>query len=147
AAVERLTNAPNSQFPGEWTRDGTMLAFTQFGSGTNADIWLLSRAAGPPVSFLRTSFVEMQPAFSPDGRWLAYCSNESGTEEVYVRAVNAGGSKWKVSTNGGREPLWRASGGEIYYRQANKMMAATTRTAPAFDVDRPRVLFESRYSG
>ena len=142
---ERLTSVPDSQFPEQWTRDGAILAFIQFGSDTNSDIWLLNKAAGPPVPFLRTSFVEMYPSFSPDGQWLVYCSNESGTQEVYVTSVKAGGGKWRVSTEGGTEPLWAASGSEIYYRRGDVMMTAVIRTKPAFAVDRIRTLFRGGY--
>jgi eukaryotic-like serine/threonine-protein kinase len=142
----RLTSVPDRQFPEQWTRDGSTLAFIQFGSDTNSDIWLLNRAAGTPVPFLRTSFVEMYPSFSPDGRWLVYCSNESGAQEVYVASLEPAGGKWKVSTEGGTEPLWAQSGREIYYRHGDAMITAVVRTEPAFAVDRVRTLFRGGYA-
>lgn len=136
---ERLTNAPVPQFAGEWSRDGTMLAFTQFDERTISDVWLLKRGGDAPVLFLHSRFGEGHPTFSPDGQWLAYSSNESGADEIYVTAV-AGGGKWKVSTGGGGEPVWARSGLEIFFRQEDALMAAPVRTDP-FSVGQAQALF------
>src|SRR6202030_1842180 len=73
-------------------------------------------------SFLRTPFNETAPRFSPDGRWLAYSSDESGRREIYVQPYPGPGGKRQISTEGGTEPVWNPDGRELFYRCANKMM-------------------------
>jgi hypothetical protein len=85
--------------------------------------------AGQPEQFLKSSFSDQAPSFSPDGRWLAYQSNESGKDEVYVRAFpppsSGQGGKWQVSNNGGGEPRWSRNGHELLYRSGNQIMAVS----------------------
>ena len=83
--------------------------------------------------------------FSPDGRWLAYVSNESGRFEVYVQAYPGPGGKWPISIEGGNEPLWSRDGRELFYREGNRMMAVAVRTVPTFTTEKPRLLFEGSY--
>src|SRR5438128_9912043 len=78
------------------------------------------------------------PKFSPDGRWLAYCSNESGKPQVYVQAFPGPGAKIQVSGDGGTDPVWKQTGGELYFRYGDKMMAVSVSTAPTFTAGRPR---------
>jgi hypothetical protein len=96
-----------------------------------------------PQVFLRTRFAEYNPQFSPDSQWLAYVSNESGREEVYVRRFPDSGAKWQVSTGGGYAPVWSRNGQELFYRSADKTMVVDVRTRPAFGS--PRLLFEAHY--
>jgi hypothetical protein len=95
--------------------------------------------------FLRTRFDEAVPRFSPDGRWLAYVSNESGHNEIYVQPYPGPDGKWQISTEGGREPVWNRNGRELFYRSGDKMMAVEITTQPNFIVGKPRMLFEGRY--
>jgi hypothetical protein len=81
----------------------------------------------------------------PDGRWLAYQSDETGRFEVYVQPFPNGGSKWLVSAGGGREPLWARNGEELFYRIGRKVMAASIRIGPHFEVETPELLFEGRF--
>jgi serine/threonine-protein kinase len=99
-----------------------------------------------PQPLLQTPFNEWQPRFSPDGRWLAYTSNESGSAEVYVQPFPSPGAKWKISTDGGSEPLWARTGRELFYRNGDKMMAATLEMRPAFSVSKSRLVFEAPYA-
>jgi serine/threonine-protein kinase len=103
---------------------------------------LSDRKAQP---FLNTRFNESAPRFSPDGRWLAYVSDESGHWETYVRPYPGPGGKWQVSTEGGTEPVWNPNGRELFYRQANKMMAVDVTTQPGFSAGKPKLLFEEPY--
>jgi hypothetical protein len=95
--------------------------------GRDARPWLRRQR---PVALLQTPFTESEPAFSPDGKWLAYQSNESGVFEVYVQSFPDGGRKWQISTEGGRWPQWARSGREIFYRNLNGMMAAAVGPEP-----------------
>jgi len=146
--VERLTTSEYSQYPGSWSPDGKFLAFTEEGhSQTGDDIWLVPlQGDRRPQPLLQTPFDEWQPRFSPDGQWIAYTSNESGSAEVYVQPFPSLGAKWKVSTEGGNEPLWAPSGRAIFYRNGDKMMAVSLETRPAFAVSRSRLLFEAPYA-
>jgi serine/threonine-protein kinase len=96
---------------------------------------------GEPKPFLNSPFAETVPAFSPDGRWLAYCSNESGNFEVYVRPFPGPGGKWQISTAGGDWPKWSQNGKELFYRTAdNKIMVATYVTSgDSFHADKPQL--------
>jgi hypothetical protein len=96
------------------------------------------------VIFLQTPFDETAPRFSPDGRFVAYTSNESGQFEVYVRDFPKGASRWQISTNGGFAPRWRRDGKEIFYVAKGKLMAVPVTTQPAFAPGTPAPLFEQR---
>jgi serine/threonine-protein kinase len=96
--------------------------------------------------FVATPFTEMFPAFSPDGRWIAYQSDESGRAEIYVQSFPGPGGKWQVSTEGGLRPKWSADGSELFFRSGNRMMAASISPGPAFAAGTPRVLFTGQYA-
>jgi Tol biopolymer transport system component len=120
--TNRLTTSESLQLPGSWSPDGNVLAFMEQHPSTGRDIWLLRRN-GERMVFLNSEADESAPRFSPDGRWIAYVSNQSGQAEVYVRAVNAGLSH-RVSSQGGSEPVWGPDGGSLYYRSYGKLLAA-----------------------
>jgi eukaryotic-like serine/threonine-protein kinase len=144
--LERLTTSGHNQAPSSWSPDGQFLAFTELRpSGGAHDIWVLRLSDHNPQPFLRGPFDETAPRFSPDGRWLAYVSDESGHEEVYVRPYPGPGGKWQISTEGGNEPVWNRNGRELFYRNRNKMMAVEITTRPSFSPGKPRVLFEGQY--
>jgi hypothetical protein len=86
------------------------------------------------------------PKFSPDGRWLAYCSNETKKPQVYVQAFPGPGPKIQVSSDGGTDPVWKRTGEELYFRNGDKMMAVAVSTAPTFTAGRPQILWEGHYS-
>ncbi len=109
-------------FPSSISPDGKRLAYTQYGTDIRSEIWTAPIEGdsehprlGKPEAFLRTSFSEHYPVFSPDGRWLAYASNESGTEEVYVRAFPAQGGKLQISTGGGSYPIWSRKEHKLFF--------------------------------
>jgi serine/threonine-protein kinase len=145
AAAERLTTGPFNQVPEGWAPDGKTLMFSEFRPDSGWDIWTLSAADRKPQLFLRTPFNDGGRAFSPDGRWLAYYSDESGRGEVQVRPFPGPGPKWQISTEGGAEPVWAPSGRELFYRSENRLMVADVQLVPAFSARAPRLLFEGEY--
>jgi serine/threonine protein kinase/Tol biopolymer transport system component len=144
--AERLTafNEEGQHNTGSWSSDGQVLAFEEVNPTTNRDVWIFSLRNRKAQPFLHTEFNETAPEFSPDGRWLAYASDESGRYEIYVQPYPGPGGKWQISTEGGTEPRW-AHDGEIFYRSGDKMMAVQTTLTPSFSADKPNVLFEGRY--
>jgi hypothetical protein len=145
-APERLTTSENAQWPGSWSPDGHVLAFTELDPTTGWDIWVMKlEAERKPRPFLQTLSNEYGPMFSPDGRWLAYGSDESGRQEIYVRPFPGPGGKSQISTEGGTEPVWARNGQELFYRNGDKMMAAAVETKPVFAAAKPKLLFEGHY--
>ena len=123
--AERLTTSDALQLPGSWSPDATTLAFMEQHPSTGRDIWLLKRN-GDRTAFANTEADESAPRFSPDGRWIAYVSNESGQAEVYVRST-VGPTRHRVSAEGGTEPVWRRDGNALYYRSYGKLLVAPIR--------------------
>jgi serine/threonine-protein kinase len=147
--AERLTESKNPHFPRSWHPSGKLLAFEEANPQTNFDILILPLTGdeasgwrpGKPTIFLDSPFGEFDAAFSPDGRWLAYTSDESGRFEVYVRPFPGPGGKWQVSTAGGGWPTWSRSRRELFYvvEDGRIMVAGYTAEGDRFDVDKPRV--------
>jgi serine/threonine-protein kinase len=133
--------------PTSWSPDGNVVVYYERQSNGAADIYLLTlqgeRRARP---FLQTPFNEAGAVLSPDGRFLAYSSNESGKNEVYVRPFPEPGGKWQISREGGEQPLWSRSGREIFYRNNDKMMAVPIEMEPAFRAREQAQLFEGRFA-
>ncbi len=131
----------------DWSRDGRYIAFMSRGKETRWDVWVLPTFGDrKPIPFLKTQFGELVPAFSPDGRLLAYQSNESGRPEVYVQNFPGPGGKWQISTSGGLEPRWRADGKELIYRAPDqKLMAVEIQAASGLTAGVPQALFTGRF--
>ena len=136
--AEQLTTGRYN--PGSWSPDGKSLAVR--GSG---DIWLLSMEGDrAPQPIVQTNFDEGPPIFSPNGQWLAYASDESGRNEIYIRPFPGPGRRWQVSTDGGTIPRWKADGAELFYRNGDKMMVVTLKTEGELRLGNPKLLFERR---
>jgi len=146
-AEERLTTIGMQQSAASWSPDGRVVAFTQVGPDTGGDLYVLDMDAGrKPRPFVQTRFNEGSPRFSLDGHYIAYSSNESGRNEIYVTSYPGPGPKTQASSDGGTDPVWKPGGGELYYRSGDKMMVVEVATQPSFRAARPRALWEGRYS-
>ena len=148
--VQRLAESNKWQWPKSWHPSGKFLAFEEQNPGTSPfKILILPREGsetagwkpGKPFAFENSTGREHMPMFSPDGRWLAYWSDESGTPEVYVRPFPGLGGKWQISTNGGVFPTWSPNGKGLFYQERNgRIMVADYKVAGgAFQADKPRV--------
>jgi serine/threonine-protein kinase len=147
---QALTQSKAYQFPRSFTPDGKRLAYDDYGAG-KSQIWTVpvedqggQLKAGKPEQFLKSGFTDGYPSFSPDGRWLAYQSNESGKYEVYVRAFpppsSGQGGKSQISNTGGNRPLWSRNGHDLLYQSGDQIMAASyTVKGDTFVAEKPRV--------
>ena len=151
--AERLTTSENRQTPSSFSPDGSILVFEEVHPKTEADIMYLrwDGEERKPEVFLATPFVEIQPALSPDGKWIAYVSNDSTEFEIYVRPFLRSGAKVKVSAGRAFMPKWSPDGSEIFFRAAGKIMAVSVSVQEdTLRVSNPRQLFEIKgnaYSG
>ena len=157
---EPLVVSDQSKSPSSWSADGRFLMYSSLDLSTARDLWVVPMAGADrtPSVFLKTPFNEFWGAFSPDGRWVAYQSDVSGSSEIYVRpfvapGATAGpgltGNQWQVSTAGGAFPLWRSDGKELYYLNPDgAIMAATVAVAGSMLAPgAPVVLFGTRILG
>ncbi|HSC78148.1 MAG TPA: protein kinase [Candidatus Acidoferrales bacterium] len=147
ASEEQLLEGPGHSHVTDWSRDGRLLLYEQESSAENGwDIWVLPlEGERKPLLLLGSNHNERWPVLSPDGRWMAYLSDESGRPEVYVQAFPRPGGKWQVSTGGGGEPVWARNGRELYYRNGYRLMVAPVQTGPVFTPGKAQVLFEWPY--
>ena len=128
----RLDPSGTRQSPVSFSPDGKFLTFDQKDPKTKDDVMVLPLDGDrSPLAVAQSRFGEGSGKFSPDGRWVAYSSAESGQPEIYVQAFPGPGPKLQVSNKGGTDPVWRRDGGELYYRSDNKMMAVSVTTSPA----------------
>jgi eukaryotic-like serine/threonine-protein kinase len=132
-----LVASPWNQFPTSWAPDASGLAFTEFQPLTGADIWILDLKTRQRRAMVKTLFDETWARFSPDGRWIAYMSNESGRWEVYVRPSSGDGTRLRVSTIGGVWPCWSLDGRTLYFSANGKTMAAALKTSPELSASAP----------
>jgi serine/threonine protein kinase len=141
----------DEKLPDDWSRDGRFLLYTQQDPQTHADLWVLPLAgdgtpSGTATPFANTAFSEEQGRFSPDTRWIAYASDESGRSEIYIQPFPAppnGGSKTPISRDGGSQPRWRRDGKELFYSSPDgKLMAVDVTEGPIFKAGAPRTLFQ-----
>jgi len=146
-AAEQLPGTGISQNAESWSPDGDSIAYTAITPEAGAHIMVESlKGAHESRPFVDVKAPAGSPKFSPDGRWLAYCSNESGKAQVYVQAFPGPGPKVQVSNDGGTDPVWKRTGGELYFRNGDKMMVVPVSTAPTFRAGRPQVVWEGHYS-
>lgn len=145
-----LLKSDDGKWVSDWSTDGNYLTFTSFGNPkTKSDLWLLPMTGNrTPVPFLQTEFSEWGGSFSPDRKWIAYTSDESGRNEVYVRALDGTAGKWGISINGGNIFRWSRDGKTIFFVFARVAMAASVRVVQsAIVVDSVRTLFDFESRG
>jgi len=145
-ALLKIDNVRIHQHPTDWSLDGQHILFDRSESEGKEtyDLWVLPLFGNrTPFAFVQTKFDERGATFSPDARWVAYTSNESGRYEVYIRPFPKSEGKWQISTNGGEEPRWARNGHELFYRDPNRnLMGVPIKTGPKFEAGLPKALFE-----
>ncbi len=144
---ERLTTSDRLHTPTSFSHDGQFLLFAEVSPETANDIWIIGTDPQQRTAraLMTTKFSERSPQVSPDGKWLAYASDESGRTEIYVSPFPGPGGKTAISTQGGREPRWSRNGDEVFYRQSDAVMAVKVTTGSRLIASSPRVLFEGHY--
>jgi DNA-binding winged helix-turn-helix (wHTH) protein/Tol biopolymer transport system component len=145
-----LLQSAEPKFPLDWSRDGRYLLYRQIDPRTNHDIFVLPmQGERKPIAYLQTPAIENGGAFSPDGKWIAYNSDESGRVEVYVERFPTHGGKRQISLAGGAGPRWRADGKELYFRALDGalMSVSVTDGGAALATDAPTTLFAFRAGG
>jgi Tol biopolymer transport system component len=143
--LEQLTSSEYSAAPSSWSPNGALLAFHEVHPTSGGDISVLHLSDHKVQLFLGAKSNEAAAQFSPDGRWLAYISDESGRFEIYVQPYPGPGAKRKISTDGGTEPVWNPNGRELFYRNENAMMAVDVAMQSGFTIGNPHKLFEGPY--
>jgi Tol biopolymer transport system component len=145
-----LLRSEEPKFPLDWSRDGGSLLFRQIGPQTGHDIYVLpTNGERKPFAYLRTPAMENGGAFSPDGRWIAYNSDESGPYEVYIERFPTHGGKRQISPTGGSGARWRADGKELYYHSLDGTLMAVSVTGDGatLTTGTPAPLFAFRAAG
>jgi len=130
-----------------WSQDGKLMTFFEFLAPTSRNIWVLDLRERElqPKPFLITLANERAPRFSPDGRWIAYVSNSSGQDEVFLKPYPGPGAQVPVSLGRGTEPVWSSDAHELFYREGNRMIAVPLETSPALSLGQAHVLFEEPF--
>jgi eukaryotic-like serine/threonine-protein kinase len=127
------------RFPTDWSRDGKYVIY-----GRGPDLWFVTLPELRATQFLKASSTLKSGRFSPDGKWVAYASNESGHWEIYVTSFPEAHGKWQVSNTGGDQPRWRSDGKELFYlSNDSKIMSVPVKTGSNFDAGTPTVLFQA----
>jgi serine/threonine-protein kinase len=140
---EKLVSASQNPTLGSWSGDGKRLCYSPTSPETGSDIWVLSdddSEDSKPV--IVSPYQEFNPSFSPDGRWIAYVSDESGQPEIYVQPFPTTGQKWILSENGGDAPEWSTDGQTVYFLRGNKILSVSIETEPEFVPGRARTLLK-----
>jgi serine/threonine protein kinase len=132
-----------NHYVADWSLDGGFLMYVHESPVTQGDIWALRLAgARQPIAIAATPFAEFDSKFSPDGRWVAYASNETGRPEVFLQSFPRPGANRQISSAGGFQPQWRRDGGELFYIEIDRLMAmSVTRSGARLEFGTPRMLF------
>jgi Tol biopolymer transport system component len=149
---ELLLESDQSKLPCDWSADGRFLLFRSTDPQTGWDLWVLPTSGEKkPFPFLKTPFAERDGQFSPDGKWIAYQSDESGRSEIYARPFPGPGGNFQISSNGGAQARWNKNGKEIFYVSLDsKMMAAPVKLSSdgqSVETGTPAALFPVRIVG
>jgi serine/threonine protein kinase len=139
-----VRSADRGLWPGSWSRDGQTLAFME--SSNSGDVNTMRTDDATPTPFVNSAATEWGARLSPDDRWMAYSSNESGRWEAYVKPYPGPGARRQISTGGGAEVVWARSGRELFYRNGTKLMGVDVETAPAFSTGAPHVVIDGAYA-
>jgi dipeptidyl aminopeptidase/acylaminoacyl peptidase len=145
-AEEPLLKEERETYPQDWSQDGRTLVFARTDPKTGSDLWLLPlEGSREPRPLLQTPFNESEARISPDGRFFAFTSDESGRPEVYVRPLGSRGEQWQISRRGGTKPEWRRDGKElVYLAEDGKLMSLEVTDGSGFEKSDPRQLFQTR---
>ena len=145
--AEQLTSSPNFQVPWSWSPDGRTLIFSEMNPVTGMDLWELSTGGDHKTEpLLVTPFMESLLSLSPDGRWLAYTSEESGNNQIYVRPYPLTEERHQVSVApGSDQPIWSQNGDELFYKNGLRWMSSAITTEPEFRREEPEELFRGHY--
>ena len=136
----------SDKFPSDWSPDGRFFVYHTFGGTAAWDLWVAPAGGGKPVAFLSSRFTEVQGVLSPDGRWMAYASDESGRFETYVTDFPQKRGRWQISTNGGMQPSWRADGKEIFYVAPDQtFLGVAVAGSEDFQAAPPVALFKANF--
>ena len=142
---ELLQASEHAQYPADWSSDGRFLLFYDRDPENSWDLWYLDMASPQQEAtpFLKSQFAEVRSRFSPNGLWVAYQSNESGSSEIYVQPFPGPGGKWQISTEGGTEPQWHPDGSALYYLAPDtNMMRVDVETGDKFEAGIPEPVFQ-----
>jgi serine/threonine-protein kinase len=151
-AERRLTSSSTLQFPNAISPDGSLLVFRQGVQGKDDDLKTMRLTGGQgqadasePASLISTPATDRNAAISPDGKWLAYESSDSGTYQVFVQPFpDVRGGRWQISTSRGTEPVWSRDGKELFYVGDDRLMVVPVETSPTFKPGVPVALFSTR---
>ena len=143
--AQALLDTTARSWVSDWSRDGTYILYTVVDPENSWDLWYLERdqeGGWDPHLFLQTKFRERTPRLSPDGRYIAYASNESGQDEIYVQPFPDGGRRTTVSNNGGQQPRWSPDGRELFYVEGTTLTAVSVDTSAKFSARSRTPLFD-----
>ena len=138
----------SAELPDDWSRDGKYLAYEFASRSNDYDLWIVPMSGDPasrkPRPFLEMPGAQTHAAISPDGRWIAYESNETGRLEIWVQSFPTPSGKWQITTEGGMEPQWRGDGRELFYLAPNKkIMSVATELSPTFQAGVPQTVVDA----
>ena len=139
-------HSKSNKWADDWSADGRFLLYNDYDPKTSIDSWILPLFGDrKPFPFLQTPAMEMLARFSPDGRWIAYVSDETGRAEVFVRPFpGSRGGKWQISQGGGQQPAWQRDGKELFYIADDlKLMAVSVQLGETFEAGTPAPLFQT----
>jgi hypothetical protein len=145
--ARQVATEGDSQSAESYSPDGRAIVYTVSAQGRPARIAVFPLdGSSKPQPLDDTKYAQGSPKFSPDGRWIAYCAAESGKPQVYVKAFPGPGPKIQVSNDGGTDPVWKRTGGELFYRRDDSMIAVPVSTTPTFSAGRAQELWKGHYS-